>query len=346
MRISAQELAQMLNGTIEGNPDITISQPSKIEEGGEGTISFLANAKYEHYAYTTTASILLVSKDFQASKPIAATLIRVEDVYSSIGFLLNKFGAQQNQVDREISPQASIHAEAKIGKEVAIGPFVVIQKGAQIADGVILHPQVFIGKNVVIKENTIVYPGAKIHRGSQIGAHCIIHANAVIGSDGFGFAPQQDGTYKKIAQLGNVVLEDQVDIGANTVIDRATMGLTIIRKGVKLDNLIQIAHNVDIGENTVIAAQAGIAGSTEIGQDCQIGGQAGFVGHIKVANGTKVQAQSGVAAGIEKENTAIYGSPALPYSNYLKSYALFKNFPEWSRQIRQMAKRIKELEGQ
>ncbi len=346
MQITAKELALMLHGTIEGNPEVTVHQPSKIEEGGVGTISFLANAKYEHYAYTTTASILLVSNDFQASKAIAATLIRVADVYSSIGFLLNKFGEQQKQIVREISPQAFIHEEAQVGKEVAIGPFVVVQAGAQIADGVILHPQVFIGKNVVVKENTIIYPGAKIHHGSQIGADCIIHANAVIGSDGFGFAPQKDGSYQKIAQLGNVVLEDQVDIGANTVIDRATMGLTIIRKGVKLDNLIQIAHNVEIGENTVIAAQAGIAGSTQIGQNCQIGGQAGFVGHIKVANGTKVQAQSGVAAGVEQEKTALYGSPALPYSNYLKSYALFKNFPDLNRQIRQMEKRIKELEGQ
>lgn len=344
MEIKAKTLAQMLDGTVEGNPEIAVNKPSKIEEGGEGTITFLANSKYEEYAYTTTASILLVSNDFEPKQSISSTLIRVKDVYASISFLLNKFGGQKQQRSSGVSPQASIHPSATIGKEVTIGAFVVIEEGANIADGVTLYPQVFIGRDVSIGANSKIYPGARIHSECQVGESCIIAANAVIGSDGFGFAPQEDGTYKKIAQLGNVILEDFVDIGANTVIDRATMGSTIIRQGVKLDNLIQVAHNVDIGKNTVIAAQAGIAGSTQIGQGCRIGGQAGFVGHIKVADGAMVQAQSGVAAAIEKEKTAVYGSPAIAYGNYLKSYAVFKNLPDLSRQIRKLEKRIKDLE--
>lgn len=344
MEITAQALAQLLNGTIEGDPQTIVTHPSKIEEGGEQSISFLANPKYEEFAYRTTASILLVSHDFKPKQAISSTLIRVKDVYASISFLLNKFGEQRQQRAAVISPQASIHPSASIGSNVSIGPFVVIEEDAQIADGVTLYPQVFIGRAVSIGADSKIYPGAKIHADCQVGESCVIAANAVIGSDGFGFAPQEDGSYQKIAQLGNVILEDFVDIGANTVIDRATMGSTIIRRGVKLDNLIQVAHNVEIGQNTVIAAQAGIAGSTQIGQNCRIGGQAGFVGHIKVADGVMVQAQSGVAASIEKEKSAVYGSPAIGYSNYLKSYAVFKNLPNWSRQLRKLEKRMKNLE--
>ncbi len=344
MQITAAELAQLLQGTLEGDPKVIVDRPSKIEEGGVGSISFLANAKYETYAYTTTASILLVSHDFKASQALSPTLIRVADVYASITFLLNQFGAQRSTELQGISENCFIHPEAEIGENVAIGAFVVVEAGAKVGDNCQLYPQVFVGKDVTIGAGSRLFPGVKVHRDCTIGQHCTIHANAVIGSDGFGFAPQQDGSYKKVAQLGAVVLEDSVDIGANTVIDRATMGATIIRQGVKLDNLIQIAHNVEIGENTVIAAQAGIAGSTRLGKNCRIGGQAGFVGHIEVADGTMIQAQSGVANAIKEEKKAFYGSPAIGYGQYLKSYAVFKQLPDLTRKIRLLEKRLSELE--
>ncbi|MEO0775684.1 MAG: UDP-3-O-(3-hydroxymyristoyl)glucosamine N-acyltransferase, partial [Bacteroidota bacterium] len=320
-----------------------VDRPSKIEEGGAGTITFLANPKYEAHAYTTDATILLVSKDFEPSGPVQPTLIRVADVYASIAFLLNKFGEQQKPRLTGISPQSSIHPEARIGADVAIGPFVVVEAGAVIGDHCQLHAQVYVGAQAKVGAHSVLYPGVKIHHDCEVGQHCTLLANAVIGSDGFGFAPQQDGSYQKIAQLGAVILEDAVEIGANTVIDRATMGATRIRQGVKLDNLIQIAHNVEIGENTVIAAQAGIAGSTKLGKNCRIGGQAGFVGHIEVADGTMIQAQSGVAGAIKQPDQAFYGSPAIAYGQYLKSYAVFKRLPDLYQKIRQLEKKLRDL---
>ncbi|MCB0585313.1 MAG: UDP-3-O-(3-hydroxymyristoyl)glucosamine N-acyltransferase [Phaeodactylibacter sp.] len=341
MQLSARELAQLLNGTVEGNPEVKVGRPSKIEEGGEGTISFLGNPKYEEYAYRTTASILLVSRDFEARQPVSATLVRVEDVYSAVAKLLEQFGNNNNE-PVEISGHALIHEGATISDNVAVGPFSVIGAGAQVGSGCRIKAQVFIGKGVKLGKNVTVYPGARILDHCEIGNNCIIHANVVIGSDGFGFAPQEDGSYKKIAHVGKVIVEDNVEIGANTSIDRATMGATYIRKGVKLDNLIQIGHNVDIGENTVIAAQAGIAGSTRIGKSCRIGGQVGFVGHIEIADGTQIQAQSGIASAIDQPNQAFFGSPAIEYKNYIRSYAVFKKLPDLYRKINALEQKLKQ----
>lgn len=345
MQISAKDLNQILNGVIEGNPDVKVSKPSKIEEGVEGSICFLANAKYEALAYTTKASILLVSKDFKPSQPIAATLIRVDDVYSSVAVLLKQFGGAIEQ-EKGVDSMAFVDASVQMDASASVGQFAVVSKGATIGKNTIIYPQVFIGENVKVGDNVKLYPGVKIYKDCEIGNDCIIHSNAIIGSDGFGFAPDANGRYEKIAQIGNVILKDFVEVGANTVIDRATMGSTIIGEGVKLDNLIQIAHNVEVGAHTVMAAQAGIAGSTKIGKHCQIGGQAGFVGHITVADGAKVQAQSGVAATIKKENTAVYGSPAIDYSNYLRSYAHFRNLPDLSKKVRELDKLVRELTKQ
>ncbi|MCB0546513.1 MAG: UDP-3-O-(3-hydroxymyristoyl)glucosamine N-acyltransferase [Phaeodactylibacter sp.] len=339
MQLSARELAHFLDGTVEGDPDIKVSRPSKIEEGGTGTISFLGNPKYEEYAYTTTASILLVSRSFEARQPVSATLIRVDDVYGAIAKLLEKFGSN-NHEPPVISQQAFIHDSATVSDNVSIGPFTVVDAGAQIGQGCRIKAQVFIGKGVKLGNNVTLYPGVRVLDNCEVGNNCIIHANVVIGSDGFGFAPQPDGTYRKIAHVGRVVIEDDVEIGANTAIDRATMGATYIRKGAKLDNLIQVGHNVEIGENTVIAAQAGIAGSTRIGKSCRIGGQVGFVGHIEVADGTQIQAQSGVASAIEKPNQALFGSPAIDYKNYIRSYAVFKKLPELYRRISGLERQI------
>ena len=342
MQISAKELGLLLNGIVEGDATVEVSGPSKIEEGKEGTISFLSNPKYEPYAYTTKASILLVSKEFKPDKPLNATLVRVDNVYASVAQLLEKFGGEIPTI-KGVSDDAFIHPEAKIGKNASVGNFSVIKKGAVIGDNAVIYPQVFIDENVEIGDNVKLFPGVKIFHACKIGDNCTLHANVVIGSDGFGFAPQDDGSYKKIPQLGNVVLEDEVEIGANTVIDRATMGTTFIRKGAKLDNLIQIAHNVDVGESTVIAAQAGIAGSTKIGKNALIGGQAGIVGHVKIADGTRVQAQSGINKSIKKEDTSVYGSPALDYNNYLRSYAVFRRLPDLQQKINELEKKLAEL---
>ncbi len=338
MQISAQELCQLLGGTLEGDPSVVVSRPAKIEEATEGTLTFLANPKYETYAYTTKASILLVSQHFVATQPLAPTLIRLDDVYAAIAFLLEKFDDNTGSPVATIDEKTAIHRSANIGENTDIGAFTVIEEGATIGSNCRIAPQVFIGKNVTIGQHVTLHAGVKIYHQSVIGDRCVLHANAVIGGDGFGFAPQADGSYKKVPQIGNVVLENDVEIGANTTIDRATMGSTIVRAGAKIDNLVMIAHNVEIGSHTVIAAQAGIAGSTKIGERCMIGGQTGFVGHIKIADGTRVQAQSGVAAAVETPNTALYGSPAIPYADYLKSYAVFKQLPELNKKIRQLEK--------
>lgn len=337
--VSAAQLAHILNGKVEGNQNITVNRPAKIEEAEEGTIAFLGNLKYEAYAYTTKASILLVSNDFRPSQPLTATLIRVADVYASVALLLEKFG-QKEQTTSEISALAQVHSTAKIGQNAAIGAYTVIEENTILGDNALIYPQVYIGKNVKIGNNVTLYPGVRIYEACHIGDNCILHANVVIGSDGFGFAPTGDGSFKKVPQIGNVIVENNVEIGSNTTIDRATMGSTIIREGVKLDNLIQIAHNVEIGKNTVIAAQAGIAGSTKIGENCLIGGQVGIVGHIKIADGTKIQAQSGVASAVTEPNTAIYGSPAIGYGNFLKSFSVFKQLPEILKRLQAVEKKV------
>ncbi|MEM1220439.1 MAG: UDP-3-O-(3-hydroxymyristoyl)glucosamine N-acyltransferase [Bacteroidota bacterium] len=345
MQITAQQVAQLIGGTVEGDESIVIHGPAKIEEGKPGTLTFLANPKYESYLYTTQASVVLVASDFVPQQNVQPTLIRVTDVYGAITKLLEQFGQQQEEHNRTVSPLAFVHEDVRLETGVGVGAFSVVEKGVSVGAGTRIDAQVYVGAGVEIGANVTIYPGVKIYRGCKIADHCIIHSNAVIGSDGFGFAPQEDGTYKKVPQLGNVILEESVEIGANAVVDRATMGSTVIRKGAKIDNLVQIAHNVDVGSNTVIAAQAGIAGSTKIGQNVQIGGQAGFVGHIKVADGVRVQAQSGVARNVKKEGTALYGSPALGYNEYLKAYSVFKNLPAIYRQLNELQKRVQELES-
>ena len=341
MQIAAKEIAHMLDGILEGDSEVLVSKPGRIEEGGSGTLTFLANPKYESFAYTTPAAVLLAPKDFKPSRPIAASaLIRVNDVYDAMRQLMEKYAGSVRPPDC-IASSACVHETAALGRNVSIGNFTVVDENARIGSGTVLHPQVFIGKQVKIGENCILFPGVKIFHDCKIGDNCILHANVVIGSDGFGFVPQPNGSYLKLPQLGNVVIEDNVEIGANTTIDRATMGSTIIRQGVKLDNLIMVAHNVEIGENTVVAAQAGFAGSAKIGKNCRIGGQTGFVGHISVADGTQVQAQSGVAAPVIEPGTALYGSPALPYNDYLRSYAVFKKLPGFYKKINELEKKLR-----
>ena len=339
MQITALELAKLVNGTVEGDENVIISAPSKIEEGKAGTITFLANAKYEKYIYTTKASAVLVDREFKAQSKIDATLIRVDNVYETVASLLNQFGAAKDGKGKsEISPHAIIDSTAQIGADVYIGAGVVIGSKVKIAAGSQIHPQVYLGDGVEVGANSVIYAGVKIYRDCIIGQNCILHSNAVVGSDGFGFAPQEDGSYKKIAQLGNVVIEDWVEVGANTVIDRATMGSTVIRQGVKLDNLIQIAHNVEVGRNSVIAAQSGVAGSTKIGSQVMMGGQVGIVGHIEIADKVKIQAQSGVNSSIKEEGKAIFGTPAIGYKEFLKSYAIFRKLPSLLKRINKLEK--------
>ena len=330
MHIKAKDIALLLDGVIEGNPDVEVFKPAPIEDGAPGAISFLANPKYIEYAYTTKSSVLLVSNEFQPVTPIEPTLIRVGDVYSSLSKLLNHFQDALNASDKhnEVHELAFVHPSAELGDNVSIAPFVYVGPKVKIADNCVVESHVHLGEGVEVGEGSHLHSGVKVYKSCVIGAYCILHANAVIGSDGFGFAPAEDGTFMKIPQLGNVVLGDHVEVGANTVIDRATMGSTIIGRGVKLDNLIQIAHNVVIGEGTAIAAQTGIAGSTKIGRHCLIGGQVGFVGHIEIADFTKVQAQSGINKSIKEPGTAVYGSPAMPYNEFLRSYAMFRKLPE------------------
>lgn len=335
MQFTAQQIAQLVGGTIEGDPSITVHNIGKIESGQVGDFCFLGNLKYESFVYSTNASILLVSNAFEPKAAIKSTLIRVEDVYATMAKLLDFVGKQQQETfatNTIISKMSSIANNVKLGEDVNIGDFTVIEESVVIGNDTYIAPQVFIGFGTIIGKNCIINSGVKIYPLTQIGDNCIIHANAVLGADGFGFAPEKDGTYSKITHIGNVVIEDNVEIGANTTIDRGSIGSTIIRKGAKLDNLIQVAHNVEIGENTVIAAQAGIAGSTKVGKNCQIGGQVGIVGHITIADGTKIQAQSGINRATQP-NDKLYGSPAISYNDFLRSYAVFKKLPDWAKKL-------------
>ncbi len=337
MKFKAEQIAEILEGDIVGNSQVEVSKLSKIEEGEEGALTFLANPKYTPYVYTTQASIVIVNKDFSPEQDLTATLIKVDDAYQSFSKLLeyynkvklNKFGVEQPSVISESS---------KLGTDVYVGAFTYIGENVIIEDNVKIFPNAYIGDNVTIGENSIVFSGAKIYSESIIGKHCVINSGAIIGADGFGFAPQENGEYKKIPQIGNVILEDFVDIGAATTIDRATLGSTVIRKGVKLDNQIQIAHNVEIGKNTVIAAQTGIAGSTKVGENCQIGGQVGIAGHLVIGNGVRIQAQSGIGRNI-KDNETLQGSPAFGYGDWNKSYVYFKNLPKLAKTINELEKK-------
>ncbi|MDO9580865.1 MAG: UDP-3-O-(3-hydroxymyristoyl)glucosamine N-acyltransferase [Bacteroidales bacterium] len=342
MEFTATTIAGFLKGEIEGNPDIKVNTVAKIEEGYEGALSFLANPKYEHYIYTTGSSIVLVNKDFVPSEKIIATLIRVDNAYEAFASLLRLVDESRPR-KKGIHATAIIEASAIIGSDVYIGPYAYIGENCIIGDGCSVYPYVFIGDNTKVGKNCIFNPGVKIYHDCHVGEGCIIHAGTVIGSDGFGFAPQSENEYLKIPQLGNVILEENVELGANVTIDRATMGSTIIRKGVKLDNLIQIGHNVEVGENTVMAALTGISGSTKIGKNCMFGGQVGIAGHIKIANGTKIGAQAGILSEIKEENTIILGSPAIDYKQFLKSSVIFKRLPEMKIKIDSLEKTIESL---
>jgi UDP-3-O-[3-hydroxymyristoyl] glucosamine N-acyltransferase len=341
MEFTARQIADFLGGEVEGNPEVVVNDFSKIEEGQTGTLSFLANPRYEKHLYNTKATIVIVNRGLILSQPVSCTLIRVEDAYSAIASLL-EIKQQMKPAPSGIDEKSHIDPTAVTGKDVYIGPFSVISAGVVIGDGVIIHPQVYIGENCVIGNNTVLHPGVKIYHECRIGEGCTLHAGVVIGGDGFGFAPS-DSNYKKIPQVGNVILESNVEVGANTTIDRAMIGSTIIRKGVKLDNLIQVAHNVEIGENTVIAAQTGIAGSTRVGADCMIGGQVGIIGHLIIADGVKIAAQSGVGTSVIEKNEIIQGSPAFQYGKYQRSYVLYKKLPEVFQRVNRMEQEIGEL---
>ena len=342
MTYTVAQIAKILDGSIDGDESIVIDGASKIDEAIEGTISFITNPKYLPAIYDTNASAVLVGKSLELSQAIPATLVRVEDVNISMQKLLSLFSSNQD-VQYQISKQASVAQSSQLSQNVNVGDFTFVGERTNIGRGTYIYPQVFIGDDVTIGDNCKFYAGVRIETGCVIGNNVIIHPNAVIGSDGFGFVPDANGAFQKVIQAGNVVIEDDVEIGSNTVIDRATLGSTIIRKGVKLDNLIQIAHNVEIKEHTVIAAQTGVAGSTVVGAHSQIGGQVGIVGHLKLADGIKVQAQSGIASEITEQNTKWYGSPAIRYFNYLKSFAIFKKLPELQQEIRELQKQINKL---
>jgi UDP-3-O-[3-hydroxymyristoyl] glucosamine N-acyltransferase len=342
MQFTAQDISFLLNGTVEGDPLVTVNQLAKIEEGAAGSLSFLANPKYEQYLYTTNASVVIVNNDLQLSGPVTATLIRVENAYSAFSVLLEKYNTFKLN-KKGIEQPCFIHPTAKIGAEPYIGAFAYIGLNTKIGDNCKIYPNVNISDNVTIGNNVTLFSGVTVYFDCVIGDNVIVHSGAVIGSDGFGFAPNADGTYTKVAQIGNVILEDDVEVGSNTTIDRATMGSTVIRKGVKLDNLIQIAHNVEIGANTVIAAQTGISGSTKVGENVIIGGQAGLVGHISIANRTQVQAQSGIGRNITEEGKKWAGSPATLYSANMRSNVVINRLPELEKRINELEKIIAEL---
>ncbi len=339
MNFTAAIIAEFLKGSVDGNPEATVNDISKIEEGSPGTLSFLANPKYEKYIYDTQSSIVIVNSDFQPQKEISATLVRVKNAYESFAALLRLY-EQSKPKKSGISKMASISETASLGKELFVGDFTVISENAALGDGVQLYPHVYVGDNVKIGEGSILHPGVKVYEGCEIGSHCVIHAGAVVGADGFGFAPNADNNYEKVPQVGKVIIEDHVEIGANTTVDRATMGATILRKGVKLDNLVMIAHNVEVDENTVIAAQSGISGSTKVGKNCMFGGQVGLIGHINIASGVKIAAQSGITKDIKEEGIVIQGSPAFEFGPYQRSYLLFRNLPKIREQINELERKV------
>ncbi len=345
MQFSAAQIAMMIGGEVEGDANLAVSSFGKIEEAQKGQLAFLANPKYEEFIYTTKASIIIVNKDFEPKQPIAAALIRVPDPYSAFASLLRKYQEIMTQQLTGIQQPSYISSTALLGETVYVGAFTYIGENVQVGNNVKLFPGVFLGNNVRISDNTVLYAGVKIYNDCVVGKNVTIHAGAVIGADGFGFAPQANGTYKKIPQIGNVVIEDFVEIGCNTCIDRATIGSTIIHTGAKLDNLIQIAHNVEIGSNTVIAAQAGISGSTKVGNNVVVGGQAGIVGHLHIADGSKINAQSGVTKSIKIPNIAVTGSPAFDYTSALRSQALLRNLPDLEKRIAELEKQVQQLTG-
>ncbi|RYZ54760.1 MAG: UDP-3-O-(3-hydroxymyristoyl)glucosamine N-acyltransferase [Sphingobacteriales bacterium] len=344
MQFTALQIATLIKGKIDGDPDAKVSHVSKIEDATEGSLSFIANPKYQDYLYVTKASIIIINESVEVTKDVAPTLIRVTDAYSSFAFLLEKYNEIISRSGKHGIEQPSyVNKSASFGKNVYIGAFTYIGQNVMIGDRVQIYPGCYIGDNVVINEDSRIYAGVKVYDGCSLGSRVVIHSGTVIGGDGFGFAPQQDGSYRKIPQIGNVIIEDDVEIGANTTIDRATMGSTVIRKGVKLDNLIQIAHNVEVGENTVIAAQSGVSGSTKVGRNCVIGGQVGIVGHIQIADGTRINAQSGLSKSISIPNLTLTGTPAYDYKSSLKSQAIFRNLPQLHQRLLKLEETVEEL---
>ncbi len=337
MQFSAAQIAMLINGKVEGDANASVGSFGKIEEAKEGQLSFLANPKYEEYLYNTSASVLIINETYELKKPVHATLIRVADAYSAFATLLNKYQEIAKQQLTGVQEPVYISKTASYGQQVFIGAFSYLGENVKVGDNTKIYPGVFLGNNVTVGDNTILHPGVKIYNECVIGKNVIIHAGTVIGSDGFGFAPQADGSFIKVPQIGNVVVEDNVEIGANTTIDRATIGSTIIKSGAKLDNLVQIAHNVEVGNSTVIAAQAGISGSTKIGKGVIIGGQAGLAGHINIADNVKINGQSGVNKSIKTAGASVTGTNAYDYTKAMRSMAIARNLPE-------MEKRIKELE--
>ncbi len=340
MKFTAKQISELINGKIDGNPDAIVTDVSRIEEGLPNTLTFLSNPKYNNYIYTTNASVVIVNNSFIAEKPIKATLIRVEDAYQSIAKLMQFYEASLPKKSG-IEEPSFINKTAKLGDFIYIGAFAYIGENVTIGNNSQIYPQAYIGDGVTVGDNTIIYSGAKIYKGCKIGSNCIIHSGAVIGSDGFGFAPNSNGKFDKIPQLGNVIIGNFVEIGANTTIDRATMGSTIINEGTKLDNLIQVAHNVEIGKNSVLAAQVGIAGSSKIGNNAMFGGQVGVSGHLKIADNVKIAAQSGISKNIIKENSVQMGSPSFDASQFNKSYVIFRKLPELYKKLNEIEQQIK-----
>lgn len=338
MNITAKQIAEVLNGNVIGDPTVEVYKLAKIEEGDQGSVTFLSNSKYNNYLYSTKASVVIVNKNFEPTHEVKATMIQVEDSYKAFTMLLEY--ANQIKLMKSGIEQPSVVSEGVIyGTDLYLGSFSYIGKNTKIGNNVKIYPNSFVGDNVVIDDNTVLFAGARIYSETVIGKNCVIHSGTIIGSDGFGFAPNEDSTYTKIPQIGNVIIEDDVEIGSCTTIDRATLGSTIIRKGVKLDNQIQIAHNVEVGENTVIASQTGIAGSTKIGRNCVIGGQVGIVGHITIGNNVRIQAQAGVGRSVQ-DDEMIQGSPAMPYNDFSKSYIYFKKLPHIVKDIDDLKKSV------
>jgi UDP-3-O-[3-hydroxymyristoyl] glucosamine N-acyltransferase len=343
MQFTAAQIAMIVNGKVEGDSAATVKSFGKIEEAKQGQLSFLANPKYEDFLYQTQASVVILANKYELKQPINATVVRVEDAYSAFATLLNKYQELKTQALTGIEQPSHIAASAKVGENVYVAAFAYISENAVIGKNVKIFPNVFIGANTKVDDNTILHSGVKIYHDCVIGKNVTVHAGSVIGGDGFGFAPQADGTYKKVPQIGNVVIEDFVEVGANATIDRATIGSTLIKRGAKLDNLIQIAHNVEVGNNTVIAAQAGVSGSTKLGNNVLIGGQAGIVGHITIADGSRINAQSGVSKAIKTPNTSVTGSPAHDYTSALRSQAVSRNLPELEKRVAELEKMIQQL---
>lgn len=324
MEFKAKEIAEILGGTVDGNPEVSVTSFARIESGKPGTICFFANPKYEHYVYTCKADIIIVNRSFEPKEPVSATMVRVDDAYAAVAALLDYVTARKRSYRRYRGCRSRVRWSSKIGKKVYIGDFAYVGRKAEIGDYTRISENVYVGDGVKIGSHCIIYPGVRIYPGMVIGNNVIIHSNAVIGADGFGFAPLEDGTWKKIEHTGNVIIEDDVEIGANTCVDKSQMGSTLIRKGAKIDDLCMIAHNVEVGSNTVMAAQTGIAGSTKVGNHCIIAGQVGIAGHITIVDNTTIGAQAGVLGSIKEEGKAFMGTPAIPYKDYLRSYAVFK----------------------